>query len=515
MNVTQLRIISGALSRQAWFWGPLIVWLPIAMCVVWCARDSVNPDAVAYVMNGRHYLAGRFALAVNGWFGPAYSWLAAAGVLLGVEPMLFLRASGLVFAPLTAWAATLLALRTSPSRWGCVVFASVLALCLRVLGDEITPDLMLACGLAWHLVLSARFLEKPTTGRAVATALAGGACYMIKSYALPFVAAFMAATMAWVFFSKGGSRPRARTVAAAVAAFLFSTAPWATVVSLQAGRPCISTLAGSYDAWRPPFPPAPLPVYDLQIPDEGRMTVWENPARISRPWPVVSPSLWSGRLDRGLQVAGLNAVNALHGLRRIDWIGALLVLSLLPLLPCGLLAKAGWVMDEQSQQRRRIAIWLLLGSAIYLGGLMFLWVYDRFMISLYAPLIASAAWSVGHHRRRAARWLLGCVLVLCPMLRQGAHFALSPDVQRNWEKGSAIRRLAGEVPNGCFLASNDWHVGLCAAYWSRGRFLGSPSDSGAELEDYPQCVMLMIGDDRKPAEALVANRCVYWRLDDP
>jgi hypothetical protein len=53
--------------RGAWRLVVILLYSGAAAYVAHLARDRINPDAIAYIQNARHYAAGRFDLAVSGW----------------------------------------------------------------------------------------------------------------------------------------------------------------------------------------------------------------------------------------------------------------------------------------------------------------------------------------------------------------------------------------------------------------------------------------------------------------
>ncbi len=474
-----------------------VAWTVPAMWVVWQARDAINPDAIAYVRNGSHYLAGRWDLAVNGWFGPAFSWLAAMALAIRAEPMLTLRASALVFAPLSAMAGATLTKSIAPNPWPAIVYAMVLALTLGAVGDDISPDLMLSAGLGWYLVVAQKVIASPSTLRVFACALLGGACYMIKGYALPFVAAHLVLTLCWVY-QRVGRRVLAM-FCAGVAGLLISAGPWVLIVSLQAGEPTISTIGRSSHMWRPVRPKGVSRVYSLQIPRDGRYSTWENPAETTAPWPQ-----WSDgdgeRVRRVIVVWGLNVWEALVELYHLDMLGIITATWI-----------GGIALAYVNRSTGRMGGWLACSSLLYLAGLTLLWVYERFLIPIYAPMLAASAWVGGMARpvlrARVAYGIAGvvmCAVCLVQALRLGNNGTL----HRRWERGTQIRRSAMDPAINTTFASNEWLEGLCLGYWSGGRFAGRVRDASA-LRGHPSCTMLVIED-----EELVRRleRSPEWRL---
>ncbi|MHC4720172.1 MAG: hypothetical protein ACYSYT_06835, partial [Planctomycetota bacterium] len=48
-------------------------------------RYQINPDGISYISVAQKYLAGDFAGAINGYWGPLYSWLLMPFLYFGIE----------------------------------------------------------------------------------------------------------------------------------------------------------------------------------------------------------------------------------------------------------------------------------------------------------------------------------------------------------------------------------------------------------------------------------------------
>ena len=159
--------------------------------------------------------------------------------------------------------------------------------------------------------------------------------------------------------------------------------PWVIVISFQAGHPCVSTCGRSGKAWGPLSPNGPLPVHMLQRPRDGRITGWENPIEIARPWPT-----WEGNgigpMEGLLRIVQLNGVQLFNGLRNLDSLSLLLLAWV-----------AGGVMmfpwrKTLGDRRRMLRAWAWLSATLYLAGFLPLWVFDRFLWPVWGLLTAMA-----------------------------------------------------------------------------------------------------------------------------
>ncbi|HON07136.1 MAG TPA: hypothetical protein PLW02_03435, partial [Verrucomicrobiota bacterium] len=54
-------------------------------------RFSMNTDAVAYLRIGQYYADANFDLAINGYWGPLFSWLLVPFLKIGIPPLISAR----------------------------------------------------------------------------------------------------------------------------------------------------------------------------------------------------------------------------------------------------------------------------------------------------------------------------------------------------------------------------------------------------------------------------------------
>ena len=505
-----------------------------AAYVVWLARDRINPDAIAYMQNARHYAAGRFDLAVNGWFGPMISWLLVPSVWLGLNAVISLRVINALSGVVLAVGAGRLAGQLAGGRWQNVAFLCALLLGLGAAGDEITPDLLLAAGIVWYLVASYRLQFRGGPARALAAGLLGGLCYAIKMYGLVFVLAHLA----WTFFCRLRLRRRGLaegrvglSFAGAVVGVLLTSLPWVVVISKQAGYPCLSTIGRSSECWGPLPVSGPLPVHMLQQPREGRLTGWENPAEIHYPWPRWEVSGPMGKVGAHLKVIGLNLWIGLEYVLRFDRLG-LLFLGWLAACVSVLLPGA-----RSSSPGSAGRAWACGSAVLFFGGFIPIWVVSRYLWGLWGmlpPIFASmlvlverTAGPVPAHSlpgpepgpapsrgRRVLSMGLAALLLASVAHRVGYYILfdeLGPAVKGT--EASRLRRLAEDAHLQGRVAANrlgprhedNWYRGLFTTFWAasptgdKAQFLGqfdgrTAEEIAEELCPYGPSTLLLFDD---------------------
>ena len=412
-------------------------------------------------------------------------------------------------------------------RMALPVFAVGLLRIVTAVGDEITPDSLLACLLTWYFVLAAGLVQEGSARRAFAAGLLGGLCFLVKAYAVPFVAAHLCVTglLRWRLVRKGRARGGvAGPLAAGLAGLLLAAAPWIAVISVQGRRLMINSGGASAEAWGPLAASGPLPVHRLQRPRAGRVTSWENPAEIAYPWPKWAARPNESRLAVRIRAAAANARDVLKALVRADGVGLLLAGTVV----AGLLGAASW--GRGGDARAALRVWALASFAIYVAGLLGLWVYERFCWPVWGLMLAmffsALDWLVaavqrrltgrggpprgGRSRVRAAAVLVAAIMVAGVAWRvhasAGGHWGALPSARRGAQARRAARMVSASGAAARPIAANRWRRGLFAAYWAGRPYLGelgsrSPDEIAAELAPFGRA-MVLIYDDTQLARAL-------------
>ena len=283
----------------------LALYLAVAIPVALANADRLNPDGVCYLRLAQYLAAGDWADGVSLYWSPALPFCVAPLVALGWDAldagrmMLIAWGGALIVAagwflrewiPLSRpWRASWLMLLALPAA-GFQIFA-------------ITPDVILsAILLAYFAAL--RRASRLGQGWVLAGAL-GGAAFLVKAYALPFVALHLPATVWWLHRRRldGATWSRGRALTMALAAFLVPVAAWTTVLSVKNGAFTVGKSgATNHAVVGPPDVVRYHPVV-FGVPEPPHVSVWETPERLPYQYwsPLASREYFSSpsRLGRG------------------------------------------------------------------------------------------------------------------------------------------------------------------------------------------------------------------------
>ncbi len=232
----------------------LLVSLGIGLILVPNARYRINNDAVSYISIARKYAQADFRHAVNGYWGPMFSWLIVPAIWTNSEPTVYIRVLQVLLSVLLVWFVYLLVLHAVRTKWPPLLAAiSTAALSLEwALYGPITPDL-LSCLLA--VILLYLFVKyRPSTASIKANILIGalGALgYYAKSVGFIF---FVCVWLAWVIadylFPRGASKEQSfkqavlqtiRRAWISLTVFLVIALPFIGAISMKYQQLTIST----------------------------------------------------------------------------------------------------------------------------------------------------------------------------------------------------------------------------------------------------------------------------------
>ncbi len=276
------------------WWGTLCGVVIGCMIAAWSNRDNLNTDAIAYAQIARHWVEGRWDLAVSGYWGPLLSWLMAPLMYGGMPPLLAAR-EVMALSAVLFWLGASGVLRGAGLRRRSVLCSEgILAVCsIAWAGQNISPDLLLS---ALSLFAVARLWSAAWLNQwrcQAACGLGWGGAYLAKAIGLPMavVTITAAAVARWVLVRRGfcvfGADAKASSARTVFSAWLRTlgvmglvSLPWILALSFHYGYPTFSTSGRIAHAV---VGPADVDRYHpfarvFHTPAAGRITSWEDPS---------------------------------------------------------------------------------------------------------------------------------------------------------------------------------------------------------------------------------------------
>ena len=468
-----------------------VIYVPLAIVLIFLTQHKLNPDGVAYVRIAGYYAELDFDLAVTGYWAPLLSWLLVPWHLLGANPVLgghvISAVSGALFIAAVHYLVQLFRL-SGPIAWAMPVSAGLLALSWQ--GRGVLADILLAALITLYLAHSYTTSKSLKKWDAAWTGIIAGFAYLAKSYALPFFMLHHSLAVLLVARRSGTRWPDRQQVSCwlvGVAACFLIAGPWIGVLSTKYGRPTFATTGKYAHAYDGPHSNGHWPIA-LAMPREGRVSSWENPDEAPLPWPTWSPVGSMREAIYQLRLFRRNAWEVARVVFSADGLGLMYVAMIaMPLLAC---VPRGNMLGIEPWQWR----WAFAAVAAYVSGFMFVWAGSgRYywplqglllvLVGLGAIAIASAmAGRHDRHSRLGSPRLWGNILAVVIVgscaspLAQTARAALG-------RPGLDLERIAKTLDAlgvGGPVASNHRDKALVIAYHIDIAHLGVPTPESAK-----------------------------------
>jgi hypothetical protein len=481
--------------------------VPLALLVAgWFAllptfSAYLTPDGVSYLSVAQHLADGRVGAALNGYWSPLWSWLAAPFLAVGVPPLLTARIVGLLSAVLVLLALDRL-LRACGASSGARLVTSVGVVPFALQGaiTWMSPDLLVA---AFLLLFAERLLAwrwLASTRAAAATGAIAGVAYLAKLYALPVVVVVTLATLTVAWWRHrhtddgiGGTDLLARS-GALVAGLLLVVGAWGVALTASYGTPTLGTSASvNVGVLVPGASVSPILGEGLFAPPhEGSTSAWEDPSRLD----VDAPEAPNATDDAGrADDAGAGDAGEDHGIARLlaltgnlgdnleltwEFVRELWVVVALIVVGAALALSGG------GPPSRGQALALLGIAAVWTGGLQLLVAHARYLWPVPLLLAPLAAYVFDRARPPAVAYVVGLAL-----LAGWTPFALA-ELDEHSPHGRSGRVLAagledlGVEPGDAVAADTVWNAGVTACFHVGCRFHGmldEPGDEQRTLEE--------------------------------
>lgn len=477
------RVLTSSTAAWARTGRPLLAFLlPVQLALIGLAafagRASFSQDAAAYILNAEHYVAGNPGMAVNGYWSPLLSWLAAPLLAAGVPDrwslpivnagasLLFTVAARQLFVALRL-PRTSVTLGTISAAGGAVFWWTYA-----------TPDLLGASLLILGLAFA---LGSGRPSRPVAAGFCFAAAYLAKAAALP-TALLLLPLAAIARYRSGSATPRAagREAATALVVMAGLALPWILLLSAVEGRPTFATSpAINHAVLSPNAVGGGHPSFaELHIPPPGRITSWENPGEMNyRPWsPLESPA----SLARQLSVSASNLYAIFSYLRNSDLFG----------LGAAGLGFVALLLVATGARRPPMRYW----SPVFVGAMIAIYLpvfalAPRYYIAAYPLIIAASLtltrWVAAASPRRSRARLdlaLGCLVAFSFIGQAAAQLTIRAGSESEDSFGAARTLVEGMrrdgLPEGPVASlSDDRFLGFYIAFVLRQPFLGGGAEA--------------------------------------
>ena len=440
------------------------IWTAAAIYVVLVAllhpfyRYHINPDATAYDSLAQKWASGDWTPAITGHWAPLLTWLLAIAHKLGLGLFAAITIIDAV-ASITLLAALDRVCKelslSDGRRFVALSLASVWVVAFTF--DDITPDTLLCASLTWYLAICLKGDFLWSTRQACWLGLVAGIAYLIKPYAIYFIALHLAIVVA----ARLRRHPVRRVIwmrscATLAGVALCFVALWVGAMSFRYHRFTTGSIGSmSLRLMSPRWPSNYVNNIGLvEPPNKTAVSYWEDPEVDKLGLPSWSPLESVNSFRYYLRWVGGNAA------RLLLWF-AVASLAAIPLLFL--------VVREWKRVGYPLAIGLLvLAIILYPAGYILLVVANRYFWPTAIWLIVLAAYIVPLRKSSLIALLLVWISFLPYPL-----WCLSADLRQGTAEhaiGTAARRHG---LNGTAASINEWHRSLYVSYYAGLQYCGT------------------------------------------
>lgn len=364
----------------------LVIYLIIGSFILKYYQHVISPDTICYIGIAEKYAAGDIGNAVNGYWGPLFSWALVPFLLTGHTPLSGLTAIKILSLIIGAFNITGLWFLSNKFRMDRTIrlffIISTIPLTLYFVYIKITPDLLLATCLIFYLnsIFNPEYPKKYKHG--VISGFAGALAYLSKVYALPFFMVHFILFNTIYYYKKHKSNKKIvrNNLIIGLAIFLVISGFWALSLS---EKYCELTLGTSGEYNQELIGPE-AQLHDFmrnnglnKPPNDHATSAWEDPSYFEMPgWsPFESWELFNYQLN----IIWNNILQTLTFLYEFSIITFLILILAVIIL----------FKSSNSEHRFKIAS-LLITMTIFTMGYWTIRVEPRLLILIYflIPLLA-------------------------------------------------------------------------------------------------------------------------------
>lgn len=450
----------------------LVVFIIVGASLVDEYRYQINPDGISYISVARKYLAGDFGGAINGYWGPIYSWLLMPFLYFGIEALLASKVLALAIGVATLIGLWRLSYRfemTEAIRM--VILLSAVPVVSTFGFFYITPDALLTCIILFYLSVIFRDEYERGIKKGIVCGALGGAAYLSKSFAFPFFISHFVLMNAVRFVRSERGEARKNIVhsfLAGAAAFALISGIWIGLISNKYGQLTFGTSGKTtYRAAASPGAQgsAVLWIGFLEPTDETAMSAWEDPSYVKVP-PAEAMDSWSYFVHQMKVVA-----------RHLGKIGEF-CMEFSPLaLVIGVAYVLFWLRRFNIKAVEPEVLYPTMTIALMAGAYSLVWVRDRYLYVIFMLLILMGGYVLSrlfqsNFFTKTRRWALLVVFFLSFVVPASQSLKAKAGVGRGiYGLGQVLKNV---VEPGSHIASNsNWGASLFLSYHLGCRYYGA------------------------------------------
>ncbi|MCZ3365527.1 MULTISPECIES: hypothetical protein [Methanobacterium] len=470
----------------------LLIYLILGIATLFLLKDyqyPLNPDAISYICISQKYVSGDFSNAINGYWGPLFSWLLVPFAFFGSKPLQLVYLSEILSFIIGFF--TLLGVRLLSYKFEIeekirtvlmfLMVVSVIYFWLR----SVFADLLLLCVLIYYLnlIFSRKYQNNVIYG--VGCGILGAMAYFSKSYALPFfVTSYL--LFNFVYYINGISRKEKKKILKnfllGLIVFFTISGIWIGIISHKYDEFTFGT-TGDYNQKLvgPDYQGQHL-IYSelLKPPNKAAISAWEDPTFIKmNSWDPLK--LWNYQLN----LIWENFKDTINIYLSFSFLSIIIIF----------MAILMYVRQPKDQILRRNILYPLLAIGLYTAGYLLILVEDRYLWIVYILLLLMGSYLLTFlfknpffNNKRKNIFLVAFILLFSVTFAVNFVGAINgtPNAEGVYQLSQTLKNEYNVHGN---IASNDqWRKSLYIAYFTGSKYYGqtgkniSSSDLEGELK---------------------------------
>jgi hypothetical protein len=470
----------------------LVIYLTVGIITLFLLKNyqyPLNPDAISYICISQKYVSGDFSNAVNGYWGPLFSWLMVPFTFFGSKPLQLVYLSEILSFIIGFF--TLLGVRLLSYKFEIeekirtvlmfLMVVSVIYFWLR----SVFADLLLLCILIYYLnlIFSPKYQNSIIYG--LGCGILGAMAYFSKSYALPFfVTSYL--LFNFMYYIKGISRKEKKKILKnfilGLIVFFAISGIWMGIISHKYDEFTTGT-TGEYNQKLvgPDYHGQHL-IYSelLKPPNKTAISAWEDPTFIKmNPWDPLK--LWNYQLN----LIWNNIKDTIKIYLSFSFLSVIIIFA------------AIWMYIRRSKDQilRRNILYPLLTMGLYTAGYLLILVEDRYLWIIYILLLLMGSYLLTvlfknpfFDNKRKNIFLI--VFILLFSVTFAVNFV---GVINGTVSAEGVYQLSQTLKNdysvhGNIASNDEWRKSLYIAYFTGSKYYGqtgkniSSSDLEGELK---------------------------------
>ncbi|MBP2044843.1 glycosyltransferase family 39 protein [Methanobacterium aggregans] len=484
-----------------------------------------NADGISYVGIAQSYVMGNWSDAINGYWGPLFSWLLIPFLLFAKTPLHASFAAKII--SLVAGFFTIIGVDKLSKKLGIqrlfklAILVTMIPVTLSFAFNVITPDLLVTCLLVYYLIiiLDPTYPDKLSNG--LFCGILGAAAFLAKSYALPFfIVHFVIFNL--IYYVKETSKLKKKNLLKnfllGISIFFVISGVWIGAISDKYGELSMGT-SGAYNQALvgPESQGHPMYYQGLLKPSNNHaVSVWADPSYLKmEKW---SPFYSTSDFKYQIEIIIENSAQIIQYLENFSIFFILIILFSLIL-----------INKPVFRDSKNILIYLLITLLIYCGGYVLILVEERYLYLICILLLIMAFYMVNKTYNLQIFNIKSRNILIVFLVFSFVVFPIINLVQFvNLEKGTynLSQTLSTDYGIQGNIASNgEWETTLHLSYYGDSKYYGitkNTTDSNAiqrELEDngidyyfvWDQSVNLNLTDYKEITKNKIEGLKIYQR----